>query len=124
MSARPYIQSALSELQSALNDIQRQIKEAQAQANNEKQHLQQDIGRLEHEAQAGVAAAAQLKTDTERDTALRIAEHFHDEEDDKKGRLSQIDGDIPRILDAKNQAYNGLQNLVQQLNGFMASPDI
>lgn len=124
MSARPYIQSAVGDLQRALIDIQRQIKDMQAQANNEKQHLRQDIGRLHHEAEAGVAAATQLKTDTERDVALRTAEHFHDEEDSKKGRINQIDSDVPRALNAKNQAYNGLQDLMQQLNGFMASTDI
>lgn len=124
MSARPYIQSALAELQRALGDIQQQIKDMQSQANSEKQHLQQDIGRLHHEAEAGVAAATKLETDTERDLALRAAEHFHDEEDSKKARINQIDSDIPRTLDAKNQAYRGLQDLMQQLNGFMASTDI
>lgn len=124
MSARPYIQTALGELQRALNDIQRQIKDMQAQANNEKQRLQQDISHLEHEAQAGVAAASKLESTVARDTVLRVAEHAHDEEDDKKGLIHQIDGDVVNGLNAKNQAYTNLQNLMQQLNGFMASPDI
>ena len=124
MSARPYIQSALSELQNALNDIQRQINDLQGQANNEKQRLQQDIGKLENEAHASEVAATQRQSDTEYAVFMDGAHHAHEEGDSKKARMGQLDNDVARAVDAKNQAYNGLQGLMQQLNGFMASPDI
>lgn len=124
MSARPYLQSALSELQSALTDLQRQMNDMQHQTNAEKQQLQQDVARLQQEAHAHEAAIHRQEDDAERHVFMQRMEQANREGDEKRARIGQLEGEIATALNAKNQAYAGLQGLVQQLNGFLAMPDI
>ena len=124
MAAQSYIQGALSQLQMALQDLQRQMYDLQKRNDQEHQQVEQQVNHADGERKAAEVAILQMKTDNEKQVFIDAIKHLHDESEQGKKRLSELESEIRPVLQRKNQAYTALQELMRELNGFMASPDI
>ncbi len=124
MAADAYVQVALTQLQSAIGDMQQQIDGLRRQTGDTKQQLQREVQKLEQQRKLHEAELPNMPDDTSKHAVQEHVNHLHHDSEDKKTRIAQLDSEIAPIVQRKTTMYNNLQNLAQQLNVIIASPDL
>src|SRR5699024_1999564 len=126
MAADGYIKAAYGQLTSAVTQLQSDIGELQHRLDNERGSLGSDVNRLEteHHATMAGAAAASNEDDSHAHFLLSRVRELRGKADDKKKQISQLENDISREIQSKQQALGTIQNAANQINGLLTLPGV
>lgn len=116
MAANAYIQSAVSELNDALNDINTQIRSLESDTQRRKQALHHDVQVLERRQSILEVQRLQMKTHGERNVMTTLVEQTERKRDQKFNQIQQLESELKRQVQRKNQTYSQLQGFVSQLS--------